>query len=95
MFHFLISFGCPLAEIQVIIFSYIVSNLRDGFNRPKVVTYWLGRLRDPRGTRVTLSEEHVAFKWVDLEAACELAQRDGMRRCLRQCQEHIMAMAQD
>lgn len=68
-----------------------MSNLREGFNRPKVVTYWLGKLRDPRTARVTLSEEHVAFKWLDLEAACELAQRGCMRTCLRQCQEHIMA----
>ena len=68
----------------------MVSNLRDGPNRPKVVTYWLGRVRDPRRARVTLSSEHVAFAWLGLEAACALPKmRDGMRACLRQCQEHI------
>ena len=40
---------------------------------------------------MTLSHEHVAFKWLDVEAACELAKRDGMRACLRKSQEHIMA----
>ena len=49
-----------------------MSNLRDGPNRPKVVTYWLGRVRDPRRARVTLSSEHVAFAWLGLEAACAL-----------------------
>ena len=58
-----------------------------------MVTYWLGRVRDPRGTAVTLSGEHRAFKWVDLEAACELAKRDGMRKCLRECQRHIEVAA--
>ena len=37
-----------------------------------MVTFWLGRVRDPRRARVTLSSEHVAFKWLGLEAACAL-----------------------
>ena len=76
---------------KAVAFSYIVSNLRDGPNRMKVVTFWLGRMRDLSRTRVTLSEDHVAYKWLDLEAACELAHRTGMKTCLRQCHEHIMA----
>ena len=58
--------------VSFFIFSYMVSNLRDGPNRPKVVTYWLGRVRDPQRMRVTLSSEHVAFAWLGLEAACAL-----------------------
>ena len=76
---------------KALAFSYIKSNLGHGPNRMKVVTFWLGRMRDPGRTRVTLSDEHVAYKWLDLEAACELAHRTGMKTCLRQCHEHIMA----
>ncbi len=61
----------------------------DGIEREKVVTYWLGRLRDPEGRPVTLSEEHQDFKWLGLEESCRLAQFDTMRKALEQCDSYL------
>ena len=72
-------------------FSYNVTSHRDGVERPKVVTYWLAKLRDP-GTKVTLSEEHCDFKWLEVEAACEVCQFEDMKKALWRCQERINAL---
>ena len=39
---------------------------------PKVVTYWLAELVNPKA-EVILSDEHQVFKWLNLEDACVYA----------------------
>jgi 8-oxo-dGTP pyrophosphatase MutT (NUDIX family) len=75
-------------QIQTLL-SYQVTNPRDGVERSKVVTYWLGKIRDPEKTSVSLSDEHDDYKWLKLEDACELAGFEDMKKAFRQCQEHI------
>lgn len=72
-------------------FSYEVTSHRDGVRRPKVVTYWLGKLRNPGNTEVTLSDEHQDFKWLEIDAACKMAKFENMKKALRRCQERIAA----
>ena len=42
--------------------------------RPKVVTYWPARLKDP-AQEITISDEHQGFTWLGLAEARELAPR--------------------
>ena len=76
-------------------FSYEVTGHIDGVKRPKVATYWLGKLRDPGNTKVTLSDEHRDFKWLDVDAACKVAKFEDMKKALCRCQERIDDVRRD
>jgi len=57
----------------------------EAFGNPKIVTYWLARLRNPE-TAVTLSEEHQDFKWLTCEDAVKLAGFTDMANVYRNFQ---------
>jgi len=75
--------------------NYEVTGHIDGVKRPKVATYWLGKLRDPGNTKVTLSDEHRDFKWLDVDAACKVAKFEDMKKALCRCQERIDDVRRD
>lgn len=56
--------------------------------KPKVVIYWLAKLLDPQ-TTVKLSHEHVEYKWVKLEEACQLAGYEDLQGVLRDCDAYL------
>ena len=76
-------------------FSYEVTSHRDGVKRPKVVIYWLGKLRNPGTTEVILSDEHRDFKWLDIDSASKLAKFEDMKKALRHCQDRIDGVSRD
>lgn len=41
-------------------------------NKPKIVVYWLAELKDPQN-QPTLSDEHIAFKWLNKSETIKLA----------------------
>ena len=48
---------------------------------PKRVIYWLAELKDPN-SKVTLSDEHINFKWVELDEAKQLSRFSDMQSLL-------------
>uniref|UniRef100_A0A8C2NWV6 Bis(5'-nucleosyl)-tetraphosphatase [asymmetrical] n=1 Tax=Capra hircus TaxID=9925 RepID=A0A8C2NWV6_CAPHI len=48
--------------------------------KPKIVIYWLAEVKDC-DVEVRLSHEHQAYRWLELEDACQLAQFEEMN-CL-------------
>ena len=48
---------------------------------PKRVVYWLAELKDPN-SKVTLSDEHINFKWVELDEAKQLSRFSDMQSLL-------------
>ena len=67
-------------------FSYQLNY--EAFGNPKVVTYWpalLKKFDDP----VILSDEHIDYKWLNLEDAISLSGYDDMARCLRDFSEKL------
>ena len=50
--------------------------------------YWLAELRNP-DTTVTLSHEHINFKWVDLDEAKRLSQFQDMQSLLTTADDYI------
>lgn len=58
--------------------------------RPKDVWYWLAELKDPT-ISVTLSNEHQAYRWAQLEEACTLAQYKDLQDTLRAAHRHLQA----
>ncbi|XP_078048744.1 purine phosphoribosyltransferase family protein Apf [Augochlora pura] len=57
--------------------------------KPKIVTYWLAELINHDKT-VKLSDEHQAFKWLQLEEACTTSQYEEMQKVLRNCNDYIL-----
>lgn len=57
-------------------------------DKPKRVVYWLGEVKDPQ-TKVTLSHEHQAFKWVKLHDAFEIVRYDEMKRVLNVAEQFL------
>ena len=54
----------------------------------KTVVYWLAELNDPK-TPVILSEEHINFKWLNLEHAQNLSGYKDMNELLRDCETFL------
>lgn len=51
--------------------------------KPKVVVYWLAKLKNPE-TTVTLSDEHQDLKWLPLKEAKEISGFDDMKSLLEE-----------
>ncbi|XP_049784356.1 bis(5'-nucleosyl)-tetraphosphatase [asymmetrical] [Schistocerca cancellata] len=58
--------------------------------RPKEVVYWLAQLKNI-DTPVQLSKEHQEYKWLELQAACELAKYPEMQKLLQECDSFLMS----
>lgn len=56
--------------------------------KPKTVVYWLAEVKD-QFTKITLSDEHIDSKWLDIEKAIEFAKYETMISVLKQCDEYI------
>ncbi|KAJ3647760.1 hypothetical protein Zmor_019621 [Zophobas morio] len=55
---------------------------------PKVVTYWLAELVNPKA-EVILSDEHQDFKWLNLEEACVYAKYADLQESLKYFDNYI------
>ncbi|XP_022826592.1 bis(5'-nucleosyl)-tetraphosphatase [asymmetrical] [Spodoptera litura] len=55
-------------------------------NKPKVVVYWLAKLKNPE-TKVQLSDEHQDLKWLSLREAQEIAGYEDMKALLLEFNE--------
>lgn len=62
----------------------------EAFGAPKIVTYWMAKLKDP-AQAVTLSEEHQDLKWLSCEEAVKLAGFEDMARVYRDFQEKVVS----
>ena len=56
--------------------------------KPKRVVYWLAKLNNPEAA-VTLSHEHIDYKWLNLQQAFEYAQYQDMQETLKDAHEYI------
>ncbi|RZC38152.1 p53 and DNA damage-regulated protein 1 [Asbolus verrucosus] len=56
--------------------------------KPKVVTYWLAELINPKA-EVKLSDEHQDFKWLNLHDACVYGKYPEMQELLKYCDSYI------
>jgi hypothetical protein len=79
-----------VADFQVEL-RYDVTNHRDGVQKPKLVTYYLAELEP--STPIILSDEHQAFKWLNLDEAINLCGFEDMSKALRTCHERIGQMS--
>jgi len=78
-----------LGSDQLEVFNEVKAELRyEAFGSPKVVTYWLAKLREP-STTVILSEEHKDFKWLQCDEACKLAGFVEMGEVIRKFQQKV------
>ncbi|XP_078265911.1 bis(5'-nucleosyl)-tetraphosphatase [asymmetrical] [Rhinoraja longicauda] len=57
-------------------------------NVPKIVIYWLAELKDSN-VEIKLSDEHQAFRWLNVDEACKLAQYQEMQEALREAHQFI------
>ncbi|XP_028166927.1 bis(5'-nucleosyl)-tetraphosphatase [asymmetrical] [Ostrinia furnacalis] len=55
-------------------------------NKPKVVVYWLAKLRDPL-KEVKLSDEHQDLKWLPLQQAQDVSGYEDMKQLLAEFNE--------
>ncbi|CAH0696011.1 unnamed protein product [Spodoptera exigua] len=55
-------------------------------NKPKVVVYWLAKLKNP-DTKVQLSDEHQDLKWLPLKEAQDISGYDDMKELLLEFNE--------
>ena len=70
---------------------YNVTNYRDGIERPKIVTYWCAEIVDT-ATKITMSDEHQDFKWLQLEEAKKLSGFKDFNESLDKCEEKIKSL---
>lgn len=61
-------------------------------NKPKIVTYWLAELIDPRENDVKLSREHEDYKWLLLNEAMALSGFEDLNEAFKKCHEKIMTL---
>lgn len=54
--------------------------------KPKVVTYWLAKLKNPEHP-VKLSDEHQDLKWLPLQQAQEISGFEDMKQLLAEFNE--------
>lgn len=59
-------------------------------NVPKIVIFWLAELKDSN-VEIKLSDEHQAFRWLNVDEACKLAQYQEMQEALREAYQFICA----
>ncbi|XP_043831216.1 bis(5'-nucleosyl)-tetraphosphatase [asymmetrical] isoform X1 [Dromiciops gliroides] len=57
-------------------------------SKPKTVIYWLAEVKD-YNVAIRLCEEHQAYRWLNLEEACKLAQFKDMAATLREGHEFL------
>lgn len=60
--------------------------------KPKVVVYWLAKLRNP-DTKVLLSDEHQDLKWLPLKEAQEISGYDDMKQLLLEFNEKATVLS--
>ena len=58
-------------------------------SKPKKVTYWMAELKDIN-QKVTLSDEHIDFKWLNLKSACEIVKYQQMIDVLNECNDYLL-----
>uniref|UniRef100_A0A6M2DPM5 Bis(5'-nucleosyl)-tetraphosphatase [asymmetrical] n=1 Tax=Xenopsylla cheopis TaxID=163159 RepID=A0A6M2DPM5_XENCH len=56
--------------------------------KPKTVVYWLAELLEIQ-KKITLSNEHQAYKWLELHEATELVEYSNMKELLEYCSAYI------
>ena len=56
--------------------------------RPKKVIYWLSELKDPH-TPITLSDEHQAYEWMNLESTLSYAQYPDLQVLIKEADSFI------
>ena len=57
-------------------------------NKPKRVIYWLAELQNP-DAKIDLSDEHINFKWLDLDNAVELVKYAQMQHALKEAHDYL------
>jgi len=57
-------------------------------NTNKYVSYWPAKLKDSN-TQVIISDEHVAFRWCDIECLAQICTRDSTTHAYRKL-EHFL-----
>ncbi|XP_047030976.1 bis(5'-nucleosyl)-tetraphosphatase [asymmetrical] [Helicoverpa zea] len=71
-----------LSEEHLEIYKDVSKTLNYNVNgKPKVVVYWLAKLRDPE-TKVQLSDEHQNLKWLPLKEAQDISGYEDMKQLL-------------
>lgn len=70
------------------LFQYTVNR------KPKTVVLWPAEVKDPTAD-VTISEEHVDFRWLPLAEACSLASFPEMISALQECDEFLKKYYQE
>ncbi|KAG5213108.1 hypothetical protein R6Z07F_002244 [Ovis aries] len=60
--------------------------------KPKIVIYWLAEVKDC-DVEVRLSHEHQAYRWLELEDACQLAQFEEMKAALQEGHQFLCSRA--
>uniref|UniRef100_A0A2A4JIT2 Bis(5'-nucleosyl)-tetraphosphatase [asymmetrical] n=1 Tax=Heliothis virescens TaxID=7102 RepID=A0A2A4JIT2_HELVI len=71
-----------LSEEHLEVYKDVSKTLNYNVNgKPKVVVYWLAKLRDPE-TKVQLSDEHQNLKWLPLKEAQDISGYDDMKQLL-------------
>ncbi|CAH0550385.1 unnamed protein product [Brassicogethes aeneus] len=56
--------------------------------KPKIVIYWLAKLVNDKA-EVKLSHEHIAYKWLTLQDACQVVEYEETRTLMKNCEEYI------
>ena len=78
-----------LGPDQLKIFKDVKEELRyEAFGAPKIVTYWLARMRQYDDT-VQLSDEHQDYKWLGLSDAIKLSGFPDMAKSIQSFSEHL------
>ena len=69
-----------LEENMLTIFENITTKIKyytfEKFPRPKMITYWAAKIKDPN-QEIVLSDEHLSFKWLGLSEAKAISSRDA------------------
>ncbi|KAL4720787.1 hypothetical protein ACJJTC_001376 [Scirpophaga incertulas] len=81
-----------LTENDLEVYKDISKTLKYNVNgKPKVVVYWLAKLRDPT-KKVTLSQEHQDLRWLTLDQAQEISGYDDMNQVLADFHEKAKSL---
>ncbi|KAJ8718037.1 hypothetical protein PYW07_005967 [Mythimna separata] len=60
--------------------------------KPKVVVYWLAKLKNPE-TKILLSDEHQDLKWLPLKEAQDISGYDDMKQLLVEFNEKATVLS--
>ncbi|XP_036353789.2 bis(5'-nucleosyl)-tetraphosphatase [asymmetrical]-like [Ochotona princeps] len=60
--------------------------------KPKTVIYWLAEVKD-YNAEICLSQEHQAYRWLGLDAACHLAEFQEMKAALWEGHQFLCSTA--